>query len=745
MQPRMRAHSSLLAVALTLLAAACAWEPPAPPPAAPAAPTAAPAPTTAASTAAGPALPATPQKPVIDTYFGTQVTDSYRWLEDGKDPQVQAWSDAENAYARAHLDAIASRQVLHDRLHELMAEPSPNYFGLTHRGGRLFAMELLPPKQQPMLVVMTPAADPAAARVVLDPMAVDPSGATTIDWYWPSIDGKWVALSLSQNGSEDGTLHVYDVATGKETGEPIPRVCGGTAGCSVAWIAGAKGFFYTRYPRAGERPPEDMPFFQQVYFHAMGKPVGQDTFAFGKDLPRIAEIALRPSDDGTLMLADVANGDGGEFAFWIARTTDPKTWTKVAGFEDGYVQGRFGPDDRLYLLAQKDAPRRHVVRVDPRKPAAAPAEVVPASEAVITDFVITRSKIFTLDIAGGPSQLRAFSRSAGAAAAKLDQVIPTPPVSTVDQVARLDGDEILFEDESYLQPSAWYRWAPGRAVTPTALKRTSKADFGDAEVVRTTCTSKDGTKVPMSIVRKKGAKLDGSAPALLTGYGGYDISEQPWFRVQTRAWLDLGGVYADASIRGGGDWGEEWHTAGNLTRKQNVFDDFYACAQELVSEGYTRPEKLAIEGGSNGGLLMGAELTQHPEAFRAVVSHVGIYDMLRVELNPNGAFNVTEFGTVKDPDQFKALFAYSPYHHVVDGTKYPAILMLTGAFDPRVDPSHSRKMIARLQAASASGLPVLLRTSAKTGHGMGTPLDEHVDQEADVLGFLAEQLGVSLP
>ncbi|HEX8793632.1 MAG TPA: prolyl oligopeptidase family serine peptidase [Polyangiaceae bacterium] len=740
----MRANSSNFAVALTFLAAACASEPPAPPPSVPVAPTAAPAATASATAEAGPALPATPQKPVIDTYFGTQVTDPYRWLEDARDPEVQAWSDAQNVYARAHLDAIPSRQALHGRLHDLMSEPSPNYFGLTYRGGKLLALELLPPKQQPMLVVMTAAADPTAARVLLDPMAVDPSGATTIDWYWPSLDGKWVAVSLSQNGSEDGTLHVYDVATGKESGEPIPRVCGGTAGCTVAWTAGAKGFFYTRYPRAGERPPEDMPFYQQVYFHTMGKPVADDTFAFGKDLPRIAEIFLRPSDDGTLMLADVQNGDGGEYAFWWARTTDPKTWTKIAGFEDGYVNGRFGPDDQLYLLAQKATPRRHVVRVDLHKPAAAPVEVVPPSEAVITDFSITKSKLFTLSTVGGPSELRAFTRSAGGAA-KLDRVIQTPVVSTVDQVVRLEGDEILFEDESYVQPSAWYRWAPGKDVMPTALKRTSKADFGDAEVVRTTCTSRDGTKVPMTVVRKKGTKLDGSSPALLTGYGGYDIIEQPWFGVQNRVWLDLGGVFADANIRGGGDWGEEWHRAGNLTHKQNVFDDFYACAQELVSQGYTRPEKLAIEGGSNGGLLMGAAFTQHPDAFRAVVSHVGIYDMLRVELNPNGAFNVTEFGTVKDPDQFKALFAYSPYHHVVDGTKYPAILMLTGAFDPRVDPSHSRKMIARLQAASNSGLPVLLRTSAKTGHGMGTPLDEHVDQEADVFAFLAEQLGLSLP
>jgi len=737
---------SALTLAFAAAAGACGSAPPpqsSPPPSAPPPLATLASPGPAAPT--GPTPPATPRKPVVDTYFGTQVTDDYRWLEDPKDPSVQSWSDAQNVFARTHLDAIPLRTALRARLAGLIGEPSPRYFDLTYRAGKLFALELLPPKQQPMLVVMTAAADPAAARVLLDPAAIDPTGGTAIDFYRPSLDGKYVAVSLSQHGSEDGTVHVYDVATGKESGEPIPRVNGGTAGGSVGWVGGSRGFFYTRYPHEGERAPEDLDFYQQVYFHTMGKPVASDTMAFGKDLPRIAEIALRPSDDGTLVLARVANGDGGEFAFWWARAADPKTWTQVSDFKDGYVDGRFGPDDALYLLAQKDAPRRHIVRVDPKAPAAPPVEIVPAGDSVITDFSLTKTKLVTFEVAGGPSLVRIFTRAAKPGAAKLDSVLPIPAVSTVNDAARLDGDELLFEDESFVQPAAWYRWSPAKGVTPTALKQTSKADFSDAEVVRDTCTSKDGTKVPMTILHKKGAKLDGSSPALLTGYGGFGISESPRFRASDRVWLDMGGALAVANIRGGGEWGEEWHRAGNLTHKQNVFDDFYACSQTLVSEGYTRPEKLAIIGGSNGGLLMGAEVTQHPDAFRAVVSFVGLYDMLRSELAPNGAFISTEYGTVKDPDQFRALFAYSPYHHVVDGTKYPAMMLLTGANDPRVSPYQSRKMIARLQAASASGQPLLLRTSSKTGHGLDAPLDERVDQAADVDAFLAEQLGLTLP
>lgn len=319
-----------------------------------------------------------------------------------------------------------------------------------------------------------------------------------------------------------------------------------------------------------------------------------------------------------------------------------------------------------------------------------------------------------------------------------------PPVSVIDQVVPSGGDDVILRISSYLNPGAWWRFdAAQKKLVSTALVSTSASKFDDAEVIRAFAVSKDGTRVPMNIIRRKGTKLDGSNPTLLYGYGGYGISEKPYFLGSFgRAWLDQGGVYVTANIRGGGDYGEEWHSAGNLTRKQNVFDDFLACAQFLIQQKYTSPERLAILGGSNGGLLMGAALTQKPELFRAVVSFVGIYDMLRVELDPNGAFNVTEFGTVKDPDQFKALYAYSPYHHVKDGTAYPAVLFLTGENDHRVNPMQSRKMTARLQAASSSGRPILLRTSSSSGHGIGTALDEEVAENSDALAFLFDQMGV---
>jgi prolyl oligopeptidase len=305
------------------------------------------------------------------------------------------------------------------------------------------------------------------------------------------------------------------------------------------------------------------------------------------------------------------------------------------------------------------------------------------------------------------------------------------------------GDELVFGNVSYLQPFAWFTCSPDlKQPRRTALYMTSPVDFADIEVVREFATSKDGTKVPLNILRKKSLKLDGRNPTLLYGYGGYGISLSPGFDSTRRIWFDAGGVYAVANLRGGGEYGEQWHKAGNLTRKQNVFDDFIAAAEHLIQRRYTSPDKLAVQGGSNGGLLMGAFLTQRPDLARAVVAQVGIYDMLRVELDPNGQFNVTEFGTVNDPAQFQALYAYSPYHHVRNGVKYPAVLLTTGENDGRVNPAQSRKMAARLQAATGSDRPILFRSTAGAGHGIGTALKDRIAEQADVDAFLFDQLGI---
>ncbi|HZU36739.1 MAG TPA: prolyl oligopeptidase family serine peptidase, partial [Gemmataceae bacterium] len=302
---------------------------------------------------------------------------------------------------------------------------------------------------------------------------------------------------------------------------------------------------------------------------------------------------------------------------------------------------------------------------------------------------------------------------------------------------------ILIHSETFLHPPAWFGFHHGeQRLKKTALYRTSPADFSDAEVVREFATSKDGTRVPLNILMSKGTKRDGNNPTLLTGYGGFGISESPSFSPARKALLEAGGIYVVANLRGGGEYGEAWHKAGYRTHKQNVFDDFAAVAEHLIQRRYTNPNRLAIEGGSNGGLLMGAALTQHPDLFRAVVSHVGIYDMLRFERFPNGVFNVTEYGSISNPEQFKALLAYSPYQHVKKGVAFPAVFLLTGANDGRVDPANSRKMAARLQADTSSDRPILLLVDYGSGHGIGDSLSKAINRAAEVDAFLFDQLGM---
>jgi len=705
-----------------------------------------------------------PKKPVTNEYHGVKVQDDYQWLENASDPAVKKWSAAQNQQARAVLDNLPMRRLVEDRLQRLFAETSPNYFGLVARRSKLFLLKFQPPAQQPVLLALKSADDLKSATVVLDPNQLSANGSTAIDWFVPSLDGKLVAVSLSQNGSEEGTLYVYETATGQKRPDAIPRVQFPTGGGSAAWNADGSGIYYTRYPANGERPDADLNFYQQVYFHKLGTPAEQDTLEFGKDLPRIAEISLEASPDGRYLLAAVANGDGGDYAHYL-RSPEGQ-WKQITRFEDQAKQAEFGRDP-LYIEAPKDeaiylrstarAPKGKILRLPLAQPdLAQAATIVPEGTNVIQDFKPTASGLSIAYLKGGPSafsfvdfadkttrSLGGATRGRSAAATNRGPNFRVP--TAIEQMLVTRGDEVLIRTETYTEPFTWWRYDPNKdkeKLDRTALAGTSPVSFEDVEAVRATATSKDGTAVPLNIIRKKGTRLNGEHPTILIGYGGYGISETPQFDLTRRVWLDQGGVLALANLRGGGEFGEEWHKAGNLLEKQNVFDDFAACAEFLIRSNYTKPAKLAVEGGSNGGLLMGATLTQHPDLMQAVVSHVGIYDMLRVELDPNGAFNTTEFGSVRDADQFQALYGYSPYHHVKNKTPYPAVLMLTGENDGRVNPAHSRKMVARLQTATSSKRGVLLRTCSSSGHGIGTALNERIQELADVYAFLFSQLGV---
>jgi len=690
-----------------------------------------------------PPPPPAAERPVAERYHGHEVVDPYRWLESTGDPEVRAWLAAQNTHARRWLDAWPGREALRSRLTELMAAGSPSYAALREAGGMLFAVKRQPPLEQAMLVVMASADDPSSERVLVDPNAIDPSGGTSIDWFEPAFDGRRVAVSLSSGGTESGDVHVFETRDGRKHADVITRVNGGTAGGSLAWNAGGTAFTYTRYPSPGERPPEDLPFYVQIYAHEIGADPASDRYELGRAFSKIAEIRLEGSRDGRHVLATVQDGDGGDFEHWLREPGGG--WRRIARYEDRWAAACLG-DDVVFAVSFEGAPRGSVV-VLPLDPAAdatrARTIVAEETDAIQTSFAhgtgiwCAADRLYVLYQKGGPNAVKAFDTSGQ----PLGE-IATPPLSVVDDVAVRPGGEALVSSQSLTRPPCWLRVTRGSTVPrPTALAEDSPADFSACEVVRDEAVSRDGTRVPITILKPRGIALDGESPAILYGYGGYGICATPAFRGRLRAWTERGGIYAIAHLRGGGERGDRWHRDGHRLRKQNVFDDFAACAWRLVAAGYTARERLALLGGSNGGLLMGAMITQLPELAGAVVSLVGVYDMLRVEQTANGAFNVTEFGSVADPAMFRVLHAYSPYHNVRDGVAYPPVLLLAGENDPRVDPWHSFKMAARLARATSSGNSVLLRTNPATGHGMGTALSHQVEEFTDVLTFICRTLG----
>ena len=674
-----------------------------------------------------------PRIPAATTYHGVEVVEDYRWLEDPASEETVRWTRDQEQRTRAYLDAIPWRDVLRARVEQLLRDDSPSYEGLASGGEVFFALVDRKPKQRPFLVALSDLDDAAGERVVVDPLVIDPLGETSIDWFVPSPDGRRVAVSLSEHGDEDGTLHVYDVASGDAVSEPIPHV--NVMGGSTAWTGDGTGLWYTL-------PGDPAGFRQQVWFRDLTTGVDRLDLDGPFAEPQIAENFLTSSPDGRWVLDRVQKGDGGEWQVFVRAHDGP--WWQVADIADRCVLAVLGDDDCLYLLSRHDAPRGKVLRLSLHHgvTVADAEEIVPAGEHAIDDLAVTRSVVWVVDLDGGPQQVRRFDTGGEPLAA-----VELPPVTSVSsnggRLTRLRPDLVAWLQGSYTEPADWWVAPDDGAPRPTALVTTTSVDLSGCRVTREMATSKDGTQVPISVICAADTERDGSAPALLVAYGGYGISMVPWFNPERAVWLEQGGVFAVANIRGGGEYGEEWHEAGRLTTKQNCFDDFMACADHLVDTGITSRDRLAVMGGSNGGLLMGAVLTQRPDVARAVVAAVPVMDSLRSETTTNGVYNTAEFGTVTDPDHFAALLAYSPYHNVQDETSYPAVLLTAGEFDTRVESWHAKKMAARLQAATRSEHPVLLRMEPG-GHLSGS-LDQLIDESTDIQTFLFDQLGLGYP
>ncbi|HKD35343.1 MAG TPA: prolyl oligopeptidase family serine peptidase, partial [Pirellulales bacterium] len=547
--------------------------------------------------------PQTPQHDVTDDYHGVNVVDPYRWLEDGSSSKVRQWSDSQNAHARAYLDNLPDAPAIRARVSEIMLAKTFSFSDLKYVRGRLFFIKREPPKQQPFLAVMNWPGDLASAKVLVDPNEIDEPGATAIDWYFPSPDGKLVAVSLSKGGSESGDVHLFDAQTSRATGEIVPRAHGGTAGGSLSWSADSTGFYYSRYPHPGERPIEDLDFYTQVYFHKLGTPIESGRYELGRDFPRIAEIKLATAKSGHVLVT-MQHGDGGEFELYLR--SPQGNWTQISRVPDQIVAGVFGSRDDLFLVSTRGAPRGELLRLSLASPTLSQAKkIVPEGrDTIVSHFsghdtmAATDTLLYVEYQVGGPSELRVFDHDGRAQ--------PAPrqlSVSSVGGLARLEDDELLFNNASFVDPPTWYHYRPKSGKTErTELATPSPVGFADVEVVREFALSKDGTQVPMSIILPKSIKRDGSNPCLVTGYGGYGISVSPSFRATNRVLLDQGFIIVVANLRGGGEFGESWHRSGNLTKKQNVFDDFAAVLRHLIERGYTSPEHLVIIGGSNGGL-----------------------------------------------------------------------------------------------------------------------------------------------
>ncbi len=680
-------------------------------------------------------------------YHGVVVADDFGWLENPADPKTRSWRDAENAYSRRYLDAIPARAALYGRLQALMSSTSNAYSGLAERDGVIFALKSASLKPHPLLVALKSVDDVASERVVYDPNVAGTGDLPEIEFFKPSPDGKRVAIVVSGGAGETGTLRIIDVASGRMLADSLPRVASPGAGGDVAWATGGAGLYYTRYPPPGTWSDVDARFHQQLVFHKLGAPASEDKLELASAPARLAATHLDSSPDGRVVTVIMENGDskGHSLYLKLADAGGAGNWRRIADEADSIQAVHVGDDGALYLVSRANAPCGKVLRLalapEIRDVSLAAASVlVPQSDGAIQDFAVADNTLYVSELLGGPSQLRIVDIRT-----KRAMQVALPAVSGIDGFANVGGGEVVMHLTSFLAPPAWSHVTATGIVKPTALVTTSEATFDDAEVLREFATSGDGTRVPLNVIRRKGTRLDGRNPTILIGDGGFGTSMTPQFRAEWRPWLDLGGVFVVANLRGGGEYGEDWHQAGSLTKKQHVFDDFIASADYLVKQGYTQPRLLGImgSGSGSGGLLMGAAMTQRPDLFAAVVSSAGIYDMLRAELDSNGPFKISEYGSVKDRAQFAALFAYSPLRSVRDGVAYPSVLMLTGENDGGANPAESRKMIARLQQADPDGRVILLRAGGSGSHAIGMALSERIAKAVDVYGFFLHELAVT--
>jgi len=675
-----------------------------------------------------PGPPATRRDAVVDDYFGIKVADPYQWLEDQNSLATRAWIAAQDGYSRPILDGLSGRAGLRQRLTALM---NVDVIGVpSEQGGRYFFARRK--AGQDLFVLYMRQGLDGTDQVLLDPHPMSPDHSTSVGLMDVSKDGKLMAYYVRRGGKDEVSIHLMDT----DTRHDLPDVMPESNYFSVAIKADKSGFYYARRIQTGPR----------IFYHALGSDPAKDPQVFGDSLGLGDITFARLTEDGRYLLIDVLHGSASEKTELYVQDLAARTPVQPVVND---INARFSGNlagDRLYIQTNWDAPNGRVFITDLATPTREHwREVVPASDDVIADYGISAAggKLFVNYVHNAHSELKVFGADGGPG-----REIPLPALGSASAVAgRWESRNVFYEFSSFTDAPTIYRYDVEQGTPRVWAQVQVPLRSDDFEVHQVWYTSKDGTRVPMFIAYRKGTRLDGSNPTLLTGYGGFDVSLSPSFSPEAAAWVESGGVFALPNLRGGGEFGEKWHEAGMLQHKQNVFDDFLAAAQYLIDNRYTNPSKLGITGQSNGGLLVGAALTQRPDLFRAVVCRYPLLDMLRYENFLVARYWVPEYGAATaSADQFKVLYAYSPYQNVKQGANYPAVLFVSGDGDTRVAPLHARKMAAMLQWATRSenrsDRPILLSYDTKSGHSGGRPLSKQIDEYVDELSFFSWQLGI---
>jgi prolyl oligopeptidase len=670
----------------------------------------------------------------VDDYHGTKVADPYRWLEDTDSAETHAWVEAENKLTFGYLDQLPYRQAIRDRLTKLwnyerftVPEPEGGRYFFEHNNGLQ--------NQNVLLVAESLNAEP---RVLLDPNALSSDGTVALAGRAISDDGKLMAYAIATSGSDWTEWHVRDVDTGKDLPDDIKWV----KFSGASWTKDNKGFYYSRYDEPKGAAMRDANYFHKLYYHRLGTAQSEDKLIYDRPDDKELGFSGGVTDDGHYLIIYVSQGTSPKNRLYYKDLTQPDS-PVVRLLDDVDAQYVFIDNDGpvFWLQTDLDAPRGRVISIDTRHPERATWKTVVPQGADKLEFANIVDNVFLLGyLKDARTEVRVHDLSG-----KFLRNVDLPGIGTASGfLGKRKDKETFYSFTSFISPVTVYRYDP--EAGKSAVYRQPKVDFDPTryETKQVFYTSKDGTRVPMFLTYKKGLKLDGENPVLLYAYGGFDISMTPNFTVPNIVWLEMGGVYALPNLRGGGEYGEEWHQAGMKLKKQNVFDDFIAAAEWLIANKYTSTPKLAIRGGSNGGLLIGACVTQRPDLFGATLPEVGVMDMLRFHKFTIGWAWTSDYGSSDNPEEFKALYAYSPLHNLKPGAKYPPTLIATSDHDDRVVPGHSFKFAATMQADQAGPAPVLIRIETKAGHGAGKSITKLIDEFADTWSFLAHNLNMKV-